>query len=175
MANRVFAAFLFFVVLAFAGKWSELRAQDNQNKADNLGGCVVMVQGSNNIIINTANCKALSSQSAPGPQQAPETDSSIKFKVTNSTPSRQMLKFYGPSTRHIWPALDRHFDITSGLPFDIDLACSSGEKVCFGLSYENNAQSWGVGFRGNLGCSNCCYICPSAPGANSISLNFVLN
>lgn len=82
------------------------------------------------------------------------------FKLTNNTSVNLMVKFFSRNRDHEWPGHTRHYDLNASAQQSYNLACNDGEKICYGGSNTQDDKTyWGVGFKGNKGCQNCCLTC----------------
>jgi hypothetical protein len=89
------------------------------------------------------------------------------FNLTNNARYQIFIKFYSQDT--VWPGVSSHYILADNLQHSFPLACTIGEKICYGGGYSQNGSGsyWGIGFFGNQGCSACCLICgPNNPTAN---------
>jgi hypothetical protein len=84
------------------------------------------------------------------------------FKLTNQARFSIMMKFFSQNRNWVWPSATTHWTLNDSGEHDFPLACQDGEKICFGGSYTADDQTyWGVGFKGDKGCQDCCLTCGS--------------
>jgi hypothetical protein len=82
------------------------------------------------------------------------------FKLTNSTPTSIMVKFFAHSRNWQWPSTTNHWNLNDSAEHDFRLGCQDGEQICWGGSYTADDNThWGVGFKGDKGCQGCCLTC----------------
>ena len=82
------------------------------------------------------------------------------FKLTNKAGFSIMIKFFSQSRNWEWPSSANHWTLSDNGEHDFRLGCQAGEKICYGGSYTADDKTyWGVGFKGNKGCQNCCLTC----------------
>ena len=59
----------------------------------------------------------------------------------------------------VWPSNNKVYWTSGSETATLTLPCYSDyNRICYGA--ESNGTSWGLGIRGNKGCSNCCVSCP---------------
>jgi hypothetical protein len=90
------------------------------------------------------------------------------FKVTNSAPNIIHVKLFSQSRRGWqWPSSQRHWILDDGNQHTLTAGnCQPGEKVCYGGSYKNKRNHWGVGLDGNRPCAHCCITCGASHAWN---------
>jgi hypothetical protein len=82
------------------------------------------------------------------------------FKLTDKAPFSIMIKFFSQSRNWQWPSATTHWTLSDDGEHDFLLNCQAGEKICYGGSYTADDQThWGVGFKGDKGCQDCCLTC----------------
>jgi len=104
-----------------------------------------------------------------GIQASPAQSGEATFNITNKARFNVMVKVFSKNRHWTWPAATRHWDLNDSARHSLRISCNSGEQVCFGGSYTaDNTTYWGVGFKGDKACQDCCLTCGNA--SNSWSL-----
>jgi hypothetical protein len=94
----------------------------------------------------------------------PAQSGEATFKLTNNARFNIMVKVFSHNRDWQWPNSTTHWNLNDGAQHDFRIGCQDGEKVCWGGSYTaDNATYWGVGFKGDKGCQDCCLTCGSNP------------
>lgn len=90
---------------------------------------------------------------------APQTDGTIRWTIGNecNNGSTVEYKFYDRARNWVWPDATSHYVSSYRDTRSVTLNCFSGGNVCLGARSGN--LSWGVGYAGGGGCSNCCGTC----------------
>lgn len=93
---------------------------------------------------------------------APEAMSTVSWTMGDecNIPSPVSYKFYDRDRNLVWPSATTHYEIAFNATRSHTLACTAGALVCVGA--QGGSYSWGVGFGGGGGCSNCCARCDGA-------------
>lgn len=100
----------------------------------------------------------LVSAAAAGPARSGDAT----FKMTSNARFNVMVKVFSPSRKWQWPSHTTHWNLSDTAQHDLKIACQDGEKVCYGGAYAaDNATYWGVGFKGDKHCQDCCLTCGS--------------
>ena len=91
-------------------------------------------------------------------------DGVLTFTFTNDAPYTILMKMYSQDRNWVWPSGTTHYLLDDDQAKSARIACTVGEKVCFGGGYNESDSTrwWGVGYRGNKSCTNCCLICGPA-------------
>jgi hypothetical protein len=98
-----------------------------------------------------------------GLEASPALGGQATFNLTNNARFNVMVKVFAKDRHWTWPATTRHWDLDNSAQHSLSIACQDGEQVCFGGAYTaNNATYWGVGFKGDKGCQDCCLTCGNA-------------
>lgn len=88
------------------------------------------------------------------------------FKLTNEAPFNVMVKVFAKARNWQWPSHHTHWDLNDSARHEFRISCQDGEQVCYGGAYAaNDATYWGVGFKGDKGCADCCLTCGNASHA----------
>ena len=93
----------------------------------------------------------------------------LKWIVQSDYDYAQQLVFYSKTYNRSWPGGGRVYNLTDSDPHTFSLACTPGENICYGAwpDRETDGLQWGVGYKGKLGCSNCCFRCGQGPSVRS--------
>ena len=84
------------------------------------------------------------------------------FKLTNNAPFSVMVKFFSQTRHWEWPSTTSHWSLGDNGQHSFRLGCQDGEKICYGGSYSADDKThWGVGFKGDKPCHDCCLTCGS--------------
>ena len=85
----------------------------------------------------------------------------VTFKFVNEARYIIYLKFFAQNRSWVWPSDNMHYLADDSTERAARLACNVGEKICFGGAYrpDGTGTYWGLGYRGNQSCTNCCLIC----------------
>jgi hypothetical protein len=99
-------------------------------------------------------------------------DGQATFNITNSARYTIFLKFYSQDRSWVWPGSSEHYTLNDSAEHSFTLACSIGEKICFGGGYSQNGlgRYWGVGFLNHQGCTGCCLSCDASNPTHSWNL-----
>jgi hypothetical protein len=90
----------------------------------------------------------------------PAQSGDATFKLTDRAPFSIIVKFFSQNRNWVWPGPTSHWTLGDNAQHAFRLACQDGEKICYGASYTADDQTyWGVGFKGDKGCQNCCLTC----------------
>jgi hypothetical protein len=82
------------------------------------------------------------------------------FKLTNKAENAIMVKFFSKTRGHVWPSASSHENLKDDAQHAFVLACEVGEEICYGGSdTASNKKYWGVGFKGDKACKDCCITC----------------
>jgi hypothetical protein len=85
---------------------------------------------------------------------------SATFKLTNKAENAIMVKFFSRTRPHVWPTATTHENLNDDAQHSYRLACEPGEHICYGGSdTASNKKYWGVGFKGDKACKDCCITC----------------
>lgn len=89
----------------------------------------------------------------------PPQDGTIRWNVGNqcNNGSAVEYKFHDRVNRWVWPSATTHYVSNYNDPRSVSLSCTSGANVCLGA--RSSGLSWGVGYDGTSGCSDCCGTC----------------
>jgi hypothetical protein len=90
------------------------------------------------------------------------------FNLTNSAPYTIHIKLFSQS-RHgwQWPSSKRHWILDDAKQHTLTAGnCQPGEKICYGGSYKNEGNYWGVGLDGKSHCAHCCIVCGASHAWN---------
>jgi len=88
------------------------------------------------------------------------------FKLTNEAPFNVMIKVFAKARNWQWPSHHTHWNLNDGGQHELRISCQDGEQVCYGGAYAaNDATYWGVGFKGDKACKDCCLTCGNAAHA----------
>jgi len=93
---------------------------------------------------------------------APAEAAEQTFKLTNSAPFLIKLRFFSQDRDVVWPSPNGSWwPLDDNAQHVFKLECNSGEKICFGGGYQqdDSQRYWGVGFKGDKGCQDCCRRC----------------
>jgi len=105
-----------------------------------------------------------------GAGTGPAQSGDATFKLTDSARFSIMIKFFSQNRNWVWPSPTSHYTLSDNGEHDFPLACQDGENICFGGSYTaDDATYWGVGFKGDRSCRDCCLTCGNA--SHSWTLN----
>lgn len=90
---------------------------------------------------------------------APEATSTVKWAMGNecNIAAPVSYKFYDSDRNLVWPGATTHYEIAFNATRSHTLGCTAGALVCVGA--QGGSYTWGVGFGGGGGCSNCCARC----------------
>jgi hypothetical protein len=92
------------------------------------------------------------------------------FKLTNHGNFSIMVKFFSQTRHWIWPGATQHWTLSDDGQHAFKLSCQHGEKICYGGSYTADDKThWGVGYKGDKPCSDCCLTCDG--GQHAWNLN----
>ncbi len=94
----------------------------------------------------------------------------IQWTIGNQCNNGEVIqyKMHDRTNGWVWPSATTHYPISYGQSFTNTLSCVPGGQVCVGARSASGGLSWGVGFSGSGGCSNCCGTC----GQGSYSYSF---
>jgi hypothetical protein len=93
-----------------------------------------------------------------GPKDAAAEDET--FRITSLSESRVNIKFFSQDRHVVWPGADKHWNLYDYKEHTYNLACVTGEQICYGAWVEGNANRyWGVGSEGKHTCTSCCSKC----------------
>ena len=82
------------------------------------------------------------------------------FKLTNKAENAIMVKFFSRTRAHVWPSATTHEKLDDDAQHSYALTCEVGEEICYGASdSEFNKRYWGIGFKGDKHCQDCCIKC----------------
>jgi hypothetical protein len=115
-----------------------------------------------NLIISTLGASAIlgGAMLVPGPVKADDVEINVRSDVS----VRAQLKFYSKDRPYVWPSATTAWNLNDYETHAYNLACISGEKICFGAwSVPTGRLYWGVGHGGANSCRNCCFICGEGP------------
>ena len=94
----------------------------------------------------------------PGTESAQSGDAT--FKMTNKARFNIMIKFFSQTRKWEWPSATSHWNLNDTAQHNFRLGCQDGEKICYGGSFTADDKThWGVGFKGDKGCTGCCLTC----------------
>jgi hypothetical protein len=94
----------------------------------------------------------------------------IKWRFMNSTGYLLQVQVYAPARHWVWPNATTAWYMANGSSGYAIINCKRGEKVCFGAwTTENPNIYWGVGYKAQHSCPNCCWICK---GVTTPIINF---
>ena len=94
------------------------------------------------------------------PAEPAEPPRQVTWRVTNSTGLAIGVSFFSQARPgHAWPDANRNWPMIPGATADYNLACETGERICYGAFAPYRREFWGVGIQGNQACSNCCFSC----------------
>lgn len=104
-----------------------------------------------------------------------EVRRSISWTIINRTKWSLALEFSTDAGRY-WPGHDQAYILNSGQTQTYSLRCDrEGQKVCFGAWIHNNTNggsTWGVGYKREFACTNCCGVCKGATYRNRLVFTF---
>ena len=89
---------------------------------------------------------------------------SIKWTMRDSCNDGQRIQYrffarQNNQKKGVWPSNNKVYWTSGSETATLTLPCYSDyNRICYGA--ESNGTSWGLGIRGNKGCSNCCVSCP---------------
>lgn len=96
----------------------------------------------------------------------------MTWQFNNNTADQIQLRFHNEDRSLVWPDNDEHFILE---PFDsgsVTLTCNYvGEKICYGAKASDDSGTWGIGYKGNKGCNNCCFTCSTTSEPTPMDLN----
>jgi hypothetical protein len=96
-------------------------------------------------------------------QASPGLCGEATFNLTNKARFSVMVKVFAKDRHWTWPGSTRHWSLNDSAKHSFHVACQNGERVCYGGAYRaNNRTYWGVGFKGDKGCQDCCLTCGDA-------------
>ncbi len=93
-----------------------------------------------------------------GAQAAQAENGLVTFTIQSHASHAVNLKFYSKSRNAEWPGVHQHWVLSDHAPHSYKLNCQTGENICYGAGYPDNAKLWGVG-TGKAGCHGCCLVC----------------
>ena len=100
----------------------------------------------------------------------PAQSGEATFKMTSTARFNVMVKVFSQSRAWQWPTSTTHWNLNDSAEHDFRIGCQDGEKVCYGGAYTaDDATYWGVGFKGDRSCRDCCLTCGNA--SHSWTLN----
>ena len=88
-----------------------------------------------------------------------------QMELDSSCATAAYLKFFDETANLQWPGQNLFYVLNQpGQIQSFALACTTGDKICFGASlYQNSDQYyWGVGVLNDQSCTSCCYACSNA-------------
>jgi ferredoxin-like protein FixX len=92
----------------------------------------------------------------------PAQSGDATFKLTNNARFTIMVKVFSQSRNWEWPSTTKHWPLDDSAQHSLRISCQDGEKVCYGGAFSSDDKThWGVGFKGNKSCGNCCLTCGS--------------
>ena len=105
------------------------------------------------------------------PAQPAEPPRQATWRITNSTGLAIGVLFFSQTRPgHAWPGSNMNWPMPPGKTADYNLACETGENICYGAFAPYRAEFWGVGTYGNQACSNCCFLCDGTVHAINLVL-----
>lgn len=92
------------------------------------------------------------------PVEAAKADTLV-WKVRSKFPYKVYIKFFSQDRNNVWPSADRAWVLDDSKYHTFRLRCQRGEKICYGAGTDSQRTVWGVGPKGENGCSSCCQTC----------------
>lgn len=129
-------------VLANTGPTAEEREDDE-------------AEGKANAIVDANNAKARE-----------KAANSVTFEITSKDRRQVDIKFFSKTRDVVWPSTDRAYYIEAynAEKHTYPLSCNRGEKICYGAyRHEDTSTYWGVGYKAQKGCDDCCITCGNGP------------
>jgi hypothetical protein len=84
----------------------------------------------------------------------------LVWHIKNNTSHHLQIKFDSTTRAYSWPGPNQAWDLNKGKQGNYNIACNAGEYICYAAwSSPGEKVSWGKGFTGTNGCTNCCYTC----------------
>lgn len=82
----------------------------------------------------------------------------LTFWVKSNHHYSVSIEFSSSKTRY-WPGNGKSWSIDDYEAHKYVLTCRTGESICYGAWEPNGTTRWGLGYRRDRTCSNCCYTC----------------
>lgn len=100
-------------------------------------------------------------------EEAERKRNSFTFQVKSNYPDKVLLTFYSKDQSRAWPGNGEYYVLQNSETRTYDLNCTFGEQICYGAWADDGAlsPSWGSGYKGRSGCTNCCYQCNGGTSA----------
>ena len=106
------------------------------------------------------------------PAQPAEPPRQVTWRITNSTGLAIGVLFFSQTRPgQAWPGSNMNWPMTPGNTANYNLACETGERICYGAFAPYRSEFWGVGTYGNQACSNCCFLCDGTVHAINLVLS----
>jgi hypothetical protein len=99
----------------------------------------------------------------------PASAGSITFWMASDYPDPVRVEFSASKQRY-WPGNGLSYEIDDWENHKYTLNCSTGEKVCYGAWVSNGTTRWGLGYRRDRTCDDCCYTCGNGNATRLITL-----
>lgn len=97
-----------------------------------------------------------------GAGAGPARSGDVTFKLTDQSSYSIIVKFFSQTRTWSWPTATTHWTLADTGEHAFHLACQNGEKICYGGAFDANDKTyWGVGFKGDRPCTDCCLTCGS--------------
>jgi hypothetical protein len=99
---------------------------------------------------------------SPSPQNNPSVD----FVLTNNAAEEVNVAFFdAQNSALLAPEQGRRYVQSAGATRTYSVTCTTGQMVCYGGSVRSDplGSSWGAGYSGRGGCTDCCRTCGGIP------------
>lgn len=93
----------------------------------------------------------------------------LRWDIRSTYPYKVYVKFFSQSRNVAWPSYERAWVLADSKFHEFALNCQRGEKICYGAGTDTEQTTWGVGPRGDMGCSDCCRTCGQSPGRTTLT------
>ena len=101
-----------------------------------------------------------------------QAQSEMTWQIRSTYKYKVQVAFYSMDRKgHVWPGVNRAYNLDDSEVHNIRISCLGGEKICYGAWVTGESKLyWGVGNNNEHRCSNCCYTC-SGGATQVINLN----
>lgn len=95
---------------------------------------------------------------------APQQTGTISWRIGNQCNNGEGIryKYFDRAAGLVHPGPTSYYAIDYGETFTNTFSCVPGNQVCLGARSDSGTLSWGVGYSGTGGCTNCCGTCGNA-------------